>query len=72
MGVTLYWVHDTSPDQAKTRLLVERAVPLIDRLVGMSRFRVFKPVMREVLTLYRLCAEIAGVDRHPAGYFDCS
>jgi AcrR family transcriptional regulator len=54
MGVTLYWVHDTSPGQAKTRLLVERAVPLIDRLVGMSRFRVFKPVMREVLTLYRL------------------
>ncbi len=54
MGVTLYWVHDTSPGQAKTRLLVERSAPLIDRLVGMSRFRVFKPVVREMLTLYRL------------------
>jgi AcrR family transcriptional regulator len=54
MGVTLYWVHDTSPEQAKTRLLVERSAPLIDRLVAMSRFRVFKPVMREILSLYRL------------------
>lgn len=54
MGVTLYWVHDTSPGQAKTRLLVERSAPLIDRLVGMSRFRMFKPVVREMLSLYRL------------------
>ncbi|MEV0565128.1 TetR family transcriptional regulator [Dactylosporangium sp. NPDC050588] len=54
MGVTLYWVHDTSPGQEKTRLLVERSAPLIDRLVAMSRFRMFKPVTREILSLYRL------------------
>ncbi|GAA1528226.1 TetR family transcriptional regulator [Dactylosporangium maewongense] len=54
MGVTLYWVHDTSPGQEKTRLLVERSAPLIDRLVAMSRFRMFKPVTREILGLYRL------------------
>ncbi|MET7419589.1 TetR family transcriptional regulator [Dactylosporangium sp. NPDC005555] len=54
MGITLYWVHDTSPGQTKTRLLVERSTPLIDRLVGMSRFRVFQPVVREALSLYRL------------------
>jgi AcrR family transcriptional regulator len=53
LGVTLYWVHDTSPDQAKTRLLVDRAVPLVDRLVGLSRLRVVRPVTREVLALYR-------------------
>ena len=53
MGVTLYWVHDTSPDQAKTRMLVERAVPLIDRLVVLSRLRLLRPVVREALSLYR-------------------
>jgi AcrR family transcriptional regulator len=53
LGVTLYWVHDRSPDQAKTRLLVDRAVPLIDRLVGLSRLRMMRPVTREALSLFR-------------------
>jgi len=54
MGVTLYWLHDTSPEQAKTRLLVEKAVPLIDRLVALSRLRLLRPITRETLALYRL------------------
>ena len=53
MGVILYWVHDRSPDQAKTRALVDGAVPLIDRLVGLSRMRVVRPVTREVMALIR-------------------
>lgn len=53
MGVILYWVHDRSPEQAKTRALVDGAVPLIDRLVGLSRLRVLRPVTREVLQLIR-------------------
>lgn len=54
MGITLYWVHDTSPDQAKTRLLIDRAVPLIDRLVALARVPGLKSVTRETLKLYRL------------------
>jgi AcrR family transcriptional regulator len=54
LAITLYWVHDTSPDQAKTRLLVDRAVPLIDRLVGLARVPGLKSVTREALKLYRL------------------
>ncbi|GAA3303245.1 TetR family transcriptional regulator [Dactylosporangium matsuzakiense] len=54
MGITLYWVHDTSPGQAKTRLLIDRAVPLVDRLVGLARVPGFKSVTREALKLYRL------------------
>jgi AcrR family transcriptional regulator len=53
MGVTLYWVHDRSADQRKTRMLVDRAVPLIDRLVSLSRLRALRPVTREALALYR-------------------
>jgi hypothetical protein len=53
MGVVLYWVHDRSPGQAKTRRLIDGAVPLIDRLVGLSRLRVLRPVTRQVLGLVR-------------------
>jgi len=53
LGVTLFWVHDRSPGQAKTALLVDRAVPLVDRLVGLSRLAVLRPLTREAIALYR-------------------
>ncbi|GIG86319.1 TetR/AcrR family transcriptional regulator [Plantactinospora endophytica] len=53
LGVILYWVHDRSPDQSKTRLLIDGAVPLVDRLVGLSRLRVLRPVTTQVLELIR-------------------
>ncbi|MFI7211863.1 TetR family transcriptional regulator [Micromonospora maritima] len=51
MGVVLYWVHDRSPGQVKTRQLIDGVVPLVDRLVGLSRLRVLRPVTRQALTL---------------------
>ncbi len=54
LGGALFWVHDRSPGQARTRLLVDRAVPLIDRLVGLSRLRVLRPITHEALGLYRV------------------
>jgi AcrR family transcriptional regulator len=53
LGVTLFWVYDRSPGRSRTRLLVDRAVPLIDRMVGLSRLRVLRPAVREALSLYR-------------------
>jgi AcrR family transcriptional regulator len=53
MGTILYWVHDRSPDQEKTRRLIDGAVPLVDRLVGLSRLRVLRPVTREIVDLIR-------------------
>ncbi|MEU7839516.1 TetR family transcriptional regulator [Micromonospora sp. NPDC049114] len=53
MGVVLYWVHDRSPGQVKTRQLIDGVVPLIDRLVALSRLRVLRPVTRQVLDLIR-------------------
>jgi AcrR family transcriptional regulator len=53
LGVTLFWIYDRSPGRSKTRLLVDRAVPLIDRMVGLSRLRVLRPAVREALSLYR-------------------
>lgn len=51
MGVVLFWVHDSSPDQRRTRRLIDGVVPLIDRLVGLSRLRVLRPALRQVLAL---------------------
>ncbi|GIJ78368.1 TetR family transcriptional regulator [Micromonospora phaseoli] len=53
MGVVLFWVYDRSPDQARTRQLIDGAVPLVDRLVALSRLRVLRPVTRQVLDLVR-------------------
>ena len=53
LGVTVFWVHDRSPGQAKTTLLVDRIVPLVDRLVSLSSMRVLRPVTREILAVYR-------------------
>jgi AcrR family transcriptional regulator len=53
MGVILYWVHDRSPAQAKTRLLIDRVVPLIDRGLSLARLRVVRPAVRQVIDLIR-------------------
>jgi AcrR family transcriptional regulator len=53
LGIVLYWIHDSSSGQARTRLLVDGAVPLVDRLVGLSRLRVLRPVTRDLVALIR-------------------
>ena len=51
MGVVLFWVYDKSPGRRRTRRLIDGAVPLIDRLVSLSRLRVLRPALRQVLGL---------------------
>ncbi|MFC7547475.1 TetR family transcriptional regulator [Plantactinospora sp. GCM10030261] len=54
LGVVLFWVHDRSPDQVKTRRLIDGAAPLIDRLVRSSHLPLLRPVTRELLDLLRV------------------
>lgn len=51
LGMILFWVHDLSPDQTKTRLFIDKVVPMLDRLIGLSRLRVLRPMSRELLEL---------------------
>jgi AcrR family transcriptional regulator len=51
MGVVLFWVHDKSSGQRRTRRLIDGAVPLVDRLVALSRLRVLRPALRQILAL---------------------
>lgn len=53
MGIVLYWVHDDSPGCRKTYLLVERTVPLVDKMVSMSRLPGFRSVARELVNVIR-------------------
>jgi AcrR family transcriptional regulator len=53
MGIVLYWVHDSSKGCRKTYLLVERTVPLVNKMVMMSRLPGFKSVARELVAVIR-------------------
>ena len=50
-GVVLFWVYDASPGQQRTRLLVKRVVPIVDKLVRMSRLPVVRGVVDDLVTL---------------------
>jgi AcrR family transcriptional regulator len=54
LGVVLFWVHDSSPGTARTHLLVDRTVPMVARLVRLSRLPVLRPMGRQAADLVRL------------------
>ncbi|MCW2773719.1 MAG: hypothetical protein JWN91_2045 [Nocardioides sp.] len=51
MGVVLFWVYDASPGQARSRMLVSRIVPVVDRLTRLSRLPVVRGVVDDVVSL---------------------
>ncbi len=53
MGVVLFWVHDDSLGSAKTYALADRTVPLVVRLVGLSRYRLLRGVVIDLVNLVR-------------------
>ncbi len=51
LGIVLFWVHDTSPQCAKTYRLIDATVQLADRLLSLSRIPVLRGTMREVVAI---------------------
>ncbi|WSS22034.1 TetR family transcriptional regulator [Streptomyces sp. NBC_01190] len=47
MVVVLYWVFDRTPDTTRTREFVRRSTPLVARLIALSRYRAFRPLVRD-------------------------
>ncbi|MDH6135395.1 AcrR family transcriptional regulator [Kitasatospora sp. MAA4] len=47
MIVVLYWVFDRTPDTERTREFVRRSTPLAGRVINLSRYRVFRPIVRD-------------------------
>ena len=51
MGVVLFWVYDASPGQQRTRQLIDGAVPMIDKLVRLSRLPLVRGVVDDLVSL---------------------
>lgn len=53
MGVVLFWVHDTSDGQQRTRSLVQQAVPIIDRALRLTRVPGVRGLVDDIVGLVR-------------------
>ncbi|MFF2008132.1 TetR family transcriptional regulator [Streptomyces sp. NPDC058195] len=48
MGLVLYWVYDRTEHTERSRRLVERSAPIVARAVTLTRFRLLRPLVRQV------------------------
>lgn len=53
MGILLYFIYDTSPNQERTRKLVDGALSLIVRLLALAKFPLLKPLRGSLFSLLR-------------------
>lgn len=49
MGVILYWVHDSSEGCERTYALIDRTVPIVERLINVAKLPVVRPMVRELV-----------------------
>jgi AcrR family transcriptional regulator len=56
MGIILYWIHDRSPHQTKTRALLQKSLYLVVRLVQLSGLPLMRPLRRQVIELFDVAA----------------
>jgi AcrR family transcriptional regulator len=54
LGLVVYWVHDSSPGQERTRAVIDQAVPYLEDLIGLSRMKVFRQMTARSLELLKL------------------
>jgi len=57
MGVILYWIHDRSPAQARTRALIDKSLGIVVRLIQLSGLPLMSPLRRQALDLFSLVAD---------------
>jgi AcrR family transcriptional regulator len=51
MGMVLFWVHDPSEGNARTRLLIERTAPVVVRAIGLARVPVLRATIADLVGL---------------------
>jgi len=51
MGIVLFWIHDDSPGQGRTRRLMEHTVELVVRLIQLASLPLLMPLRKSVLKL---------------------
>jgi len=49
MGIILFWIHDQSPNRARTYYVLDRTVDLIDRLIALASNPLMRPLRKKSL-----------------------
>lgn len=57
MGIILFWIYDRSPEQRRTKLLLEKSIAIAVRLIRLSAFPLLRPVRRSVTDLIATITE---------------
>jgi AcrR family transcriptional regulator len=53
MGLVLFWVHDDSDDLRRTRGLIAQSVPMVDRLLRLTRIPGVRGIVNDLVELVR-------------------
>jgi AcrR family transcriptional regulator len=53
MGIILFWIHDSSLQQARTYRLIDRTVDLIDKLISLASNPLIRPIRKRELALVK-------------------
>jgi len=51
MGLILYWIYDRSPDQRRTKQLLEKSLALMVSGLKVARFALLKPLRLKIVEL---------------------
>lgn len=51
MGIILFWIHDSSPNARRSRLLVEHTVDIVARLITLASAPLLSPVRKRIVKL---------------------
>lgn len=51
MGVTLFWIHDSSPGTRRTYQLIDRTVDIVVKLISLASNPLMRPLRRAALAL---------------------
>jgi AcrR family transcriptional regulator len=51
MGITLFWIHDSSPGTRRTYRLIDRTVDIVVKLIGLASNPLMRPLRKAALSL---------------------
>lgn len=66
LGVTLHWVTDNTPEQARTRALIDGVAPLLSRVIALSRLPVGRRLAEDAYALIDRLTSIRPVEKDPS------
>ncbi len=66
MGIILFWIHDRSEGRKRTRILIDRTVPLVIRIVNLGSLPVIRTLTRRATAFLRELRDAREIPPTPA------